>query len=216
MNNTVLAYSTSPHFNSYDGTFYRPILRGWGDDDILPAAVAYELHQGEMRQTSLETTASFEDLVAVSTNANSRQSRSDFLPPVLPTTTSVEITGRPSFIALQEWEGTVTSVGNEGFTARVMDLTHPEGHPDEEAEFPMSELSDDDISLVTPGAFFRWSVGITRLPGGGKRPTSQIVFRRLPKWTRRDIARSDAVAREIINSFECIERSAKNEEHSAR
>ena len=201
MNNNVLAYSTSPNFNSYDGTFYRPIRRGWGDDDILPEAVAYELHQGEMKQTSSETMASYEDLVVVSTNANWRQPRSEFLPPVLPTTRSVDVTGRPSFIALQEWEGTVSSVGDEGFTARVIGLTHSNEHPDEEAEFPMGELSDDDVSLVTPGAFFRWSVGITRLPGGGKRPTSQIVFRRLPKWTRRDIARSDAVAREIIELF---------------
>jgi hypothetical protein len=80
----------------------------------------------------------------------------------------------------------------------------------------MDELSDDDLSLVTPGAFFRWSVGITRMPGGGKRPTSQIVFRRLPKWTRRDIQRSDAVAREIIEAFESMGHAAENEDRSPR
>jgi hypothetical protein len=206
MNNTRFAYSTASDLDTPNQTFHRPTRRGWDVDHILPLEVANQLHQAEMRRPPLETMASPENLIAITKNANQRRPRGDFLPPVPSPASSAE--KRPSFIALQEWEGVVTSVREEAFTARIVDLTHPTGCPDEEAEFPMSELSDDDFGLVTPGAFFRWSVGITKTPGGSKKPTSLIVFRRLPRWTRRDIQRADAVAREIIDSFEKVERSA--------
>lgn len=91
-----------------------------------------------------------------------------------------------SFSALQEWEGYVLTVDKETFTARLVDLTQ-QGTIEEEADFPLEDVSDDEQKLVEPGAVFRWSIGYQRSLGGNKRRVSQIVFRRLPRWTRREL-----------------------------
>jgi len=205
--NVFLSYSTASNLGQAV-TFNGPIQHGWDDDVILPAAVAYALHQAEIRRPVFATMQPDENIVAIMRDANSRHRPIEFLPPVLSSVASAELSARPSFIALQEWEGVVTSVGDEVFTARVVDLTRVSRTIDEEGEFPMSEVRDDDRSLVTPGAYFRWSVGITKMPGGGKRSTSEIIFRRLPKWTKRDIQRADANARRMIQAFERMNRSA--------
>jgi hypothetical protein len=93
----------------------------------------------------------------------------------------------------------VTVVADTSFNARLVDLTG--GGPDEEGEFSKEELSDDDIALLGPGAIFRWSVGVLRMPGGAKRSTSQIIFRRLPVWDEREIRRADSLALEITRGL---------------
>ena len=93
-----------------------------------------------------------------------------------------------SFHPLQEWEGTVTEVDGDTFTARLTDLTAGKRVAEEEADFLIDDLTDDDRQLLVPGAIFRWAVGYQRSSGGSKKRVSHIVFRRLPMLTDKDVA----------------------------
>jgi hypothetical protein len=136
----------------------------------------------------------------------------DFVPPPAPSVAPVQ---RPSFVAQQEWEGYVSQIQEDKFVARLIDLTAAPASPDEEAEFSITELSDDDLPLVKPGAIFRWSVGIETKPGGSKQSVSRIVFRRLPQWTKRGLETADKLAGELINWLGNVSQSEKDAKRTA-
>ena len=102
-----------------------------------------------------------------------------------------------SLQALQEWEGYVTTIGKETFTGRLVDVTAGRKIEEEVADFPIGDLSDDERELLGPGAVFRWVIGYQRSKGGTKRRVSQITFRRLPAWTRKDFEQAKATAAEL-------------------
>lgn len=86
------------------------------------------------------------------------------------------------FLSLQKWEGVVTKVGEDHFSARLMNLT--ETAQEEEAIFPISEISsDDDLKLLRVGAVFYWNIGYYVRAKGTRIRSSVIRFRRLPMWT---------------------------------
>ena len=97
-----------------------------------------------------------------------------------------------AFVSLQKWEGVVLEVQDDAFLARLVDLTHP--GPDEEAEFPLDEISEEDRPLVRPGAIFYWNIGYHDSSGGQRKRDTMIRFRRLPAWRREEIeaARQEA------------------------
>jgi len=97
---------------------------------------------------------------------------------------------RYSFALLQEWEGYVVSISNETFTARLMDITSNATIEDEEADFLLSDLDDNDRRKISPGSIFRWVIGYRRSPGGTKDRSSRIVFRNLPAWTTKEIEKN--------------------------
>jgi hypothetical protein len=103
-----------------------------------------------------------------------------------------------SFLNLGTWEGHVVDVKDDSFTARLDDLmtgTH------DQAEFFVSDLSNFDRSLLAPGAVFYWTIGYKVAPGGQRSRDSQIRFRRLPKWSHREIERIRKEAAERIANF---------------
>lgn len=102
---------------------------------------------------------------------------------------------QPEFDALQKWEGHVVSVTETDFTATLVDLTQP--GIEEEAVLGLSEVTEDDLPLVRPGAVFYWSVGY-RVDQSGERSRSSVIwFRRLPAWTEKEIERAQARAAEL-------------------
>jgi len=103
---------------------------------------------------------------------------------------------------LQEWEGYVAEIGAETFTARLLDITAGQKYENEIADFPIADISDNDRDLLKPGAIFRWVIGYQRQIGGTKRRVSQITFRRLPAWSKRDIANAARRAEEISKSID--------------
>ncbi len=107
-----------------------------------------------------------------------------------------------SFHPLQEWEGEVTSVGEDTFTASLVDLTSGSDRATEEADFPIDDLADSDLSLLKLGAIFRWSIGYSRRRSGTKRRISHIVFRRLPQWTKTEIEQAKSAAAELSQSID--------------
>jgi hypothetical protein len=118
--------------------------------------------------------------------------------PVVPRPTAL------SLEPLQEWEGYVSEIGEETFTARLLDITLDGKYEEEIADFPISDLSDADRELLKPGAVFRWVIGYQRSIGGTKRRVSQLTFRRLPAWTKKDLSDAARKAGHLSQSIEWI------------
>lgn len=87
---------------------------------------------------------------------------------------------------LQLFEGTVLSIGEGEFTARLVDRTDPSASP-EVATFFMSRVSVTDRALVSIGAVFDWSIGYRTRPWGQRERSQFLRFRRPAVWTRTDL-----------------------------
>jgi hypothetical protein len=90
----------------------------------------------------------------------------------------------------------VLRVSGQTFWARLYDRTTDAR--DEEAEFFLDDVSVDDLPLLAPGAVFYWSVGYFDSPTRERSRQSLLRFRRLPAWSRKDIARLQARVAEAI------------------
>lgn len=104
-----------------------------------------------------------------------------------------------AFNSLLKREGTVISIMENYFTAKLVDLTHDA--VDELADFPFDEISDDDRNLVKEGAVFYWNIGYKLQPTGQKERSSIIRFRRLPAWTRKEIETAEKNADKLTSIF---------------
>ena len=102
---------------------------------------------------------------------------------------------------LQEWEGYVVEVRQAEFVARLIDLTARSSHEDEEATFPISVISEEDLERLQPGMVFRWLIGHERTLGGSMRGCSKIVFQDLARMNDADLREGRAWAREITRSL---------------
>jgi hypothetical protein len=100
------------------------------------------------------------------------------------------------FQKLQEYEGEVLSIRGLDFVARLVDLTDKRAQR-LEATFSIDEVSPSDQSLMCEGAVFYWIIGFRDYPNGQRKTEQFVRFRRLPIWTRRDIARLDARVDEL-------------------
>jgi len=105
---------------------------------------------------------------------------------------------------LQQWEGTVLDVRDGGFEAILRDLTAPQ-RADERAAFSFDEISGEDRRLVARGAVFYWFVGYEMTPSGQRKLVSALRFRRLPAWTRSEIAAVEQEANELAAFFGVLE-----------
>jgi hypothetical protein len=86
--------------------------------------------------------------------------------------------------------------------ANLIDLTARESRPSSTVEIPFKELETVvDIKRLRPGMIFRWAVGYLRMPGGTKKRYSNIVFRDLPQWTKRELAEAKKQAAEMAKYF---------------
>ena len=92
-----------------------------------------------------------------------------------------------SFRIVQEWEGYVVEISTTHFKSQLIDLTQGAAVEDEEADIPLEEISPIDRRRIEVGSVFRWIVGYERTVSGSRRHVSHIVFRDLPRYTRRDV-----------------------------
>lgn len=100
----------------------------------------------------------------------------------------------------QQWEGTVESVTGEEIVALLRDMTSP-ANPDERAVISRDEIPDADQALVSPGAVFYWTIGYERTLLGQKSSKSSIRFRRLPAWTKTEVAALQREAEELARAL---------------
>lgn len=118
----------------------------------------------------------------------------------LETTPSLrEVKAQSRFIALQKWEGYVLRIGEETFTARLLDLKNR--GLEEEAEIYRSEVTEEDRLLLQPGAIFYWSIGYLDHYSGQRFNTGLIRFRRLPGFSKQEIRLAQEKAQEIRRLF---------------
>lgn len=100
-------------------------------------------------------------------------------------------------VSLQKWEGVVLNIEASAntFFARLHDLTAD--NPEEEAEFSIDEVMEDDKNLLMPGAVFYWSIGYHTSETGQQLRASVIKFRRLPAWRGKELKEIESKAREF-------------------
>ncbi len=101
----------------------------------------------------------------------------------------LELMSVPTLEPIQEWEGHVVDVGDEYFTARLLDVTSGSDYPEEEAEILRQELSPEDNHRLSVGSTFRWIIGYEQYRSGQKKRISQITLHdfqssRDVDWTR--------------------------------
>jgi hypothetical protein len=104
----------------------------------------------------------------------------------------------PALRILQQFEGTVSAVTGEDFVAVLRDRTDP-NRPEEEATFSLDEAGPDDLQLIEPGAVFYLTIAYENRPY--RRRTSEIRFRRMPRWSKADLGRIAGDAAELHRLF---------------
>jgi hypothetical protein len=100
----------------------------------------------------------------------------------------------------QVWSCVVVDDNGEELTARLQDITNPD-NPDELVTFDLEEVERRDQPLIEKGAMFFWHIGYRYGPKYPRERFSKISFRRLPKWTKREIEVSRDLAKEYADFF---------------
>jgi hypothetical protein len=105
---------------------------------------------------------------------------------------------------LAEWEGYVVEVSDqEDFFAASLTGIRGQGvkGEEEDALIPISDVSESDMSLLSPGNFFRLCVKHEIDKYGQPRRYSQLVFRRLPAYREEDLLEAMDRGRKLARSL---------------
>ena len=193
-------YNTAKRASAYDDVNSREFEATLGDvvrEEEEFRGMVFPLHE------DASTTSLWDTQEAAAYPSTSRE-ENDTTP-----TAVVEFQGsRPlskptaSLHALQEWEGYVTEIKDTDFTANLLDVTAGEKYAGEVAVIPLEEISEADAARISTGSVFRWVIGYERAPSGNKRRVSQIVFRDLPAFTKRDLQDAEGWAGEMMAGFD--------------
>jgi hypothetical protein len=142
------------------------------------------------------------DLVQASQTSTDPAARIVVMPPaqIMPVLGEHQLPVVDGLIPLQSWECVVLEVSEDSFSARLVDDLGE--HPNEEVELSKEELSEFDLDLLERGAIFYWTIGYRqRLPNGARERVSRIRFRRLPAWSKAELAaareRAETLSREL-------------------
>jgi len=103
------------------------------------------------------------------------------------------------FSETQNWVGYVIEIKNTTFFARIEDARAIEG-TFEEVEIDRKDIEDEDLELLQVGSVFYWSVGY-EYRNGTKSKQSIFRFKRLPKWTSRNIDAAKDLADDLFNNL---------------
>lgn len=104
-----------------------------------------------------------------------------------------------SFQVLQQWEGYVLEVKDKQFIGRLVDKNNKEN--DLETEFSMDEIDQEDHYLVQEGAVFYWHMGYLDRRSG-RLSVSNIRFRRIPTWSKKELDAAKTRAKAILDRIE--------------
>jgi hypothetical protein len=120
--------------------------------------------------------------------------------PTLAAAAAVERRRTPRQMISHHWECTVVHIGAHSFTATLRSLRDP-SDSEKEAEIPLEAVTPDDLELLQPGAIFYWTIGYDISPSGTRKRASEVRFRRLPAWTKKDVERIRSRATELFELF---------------
>lgn len=106
------------------------------------------------------------------------------------------------FRLLQMWEGRILDVNGDKqeFSAIISDKTNTE-LADEQVTLSIEEIPPNDLPLLNEGAVFYWSIGYADYPGRPRTRESRIRFRRLPKWSRRELNKARKTGASLAEFF---------------
>jgi hypothetical protein len=149
----------------------------------------------EKEQASLNYRGARQDIEPIS-RAPTNEKRNDYW--TAPVVRRVNWTRANTFSALQEWEGVVVAITPNHIVASLVDLTAGKSRATEEAHIPLSEINERDLAKLVVGRVFRWAIGYQRIKTGTKKRTSNMVFRDLPQWTKRDFVEAQADAARLM------------------
>jgi hypothetical protein len=96
---------------------------------------------------------------------------------------------------IRRWTGVVEEVLDDLFVGRLT----PSKKSAEElvAEFTTDEVSDDDLPLLRPGAWFYVNVAKQTFADGRQATISSLRFRRLSRWTEEELAIAEERAAKV-------------------
>ena len=100
----------------------------------------------------------------------------------------------------QTWKGVVIEDYPDTFTAKLEDLGEDEITTFEIAEFDKQEVSPADLSLLSLGAVFYWSVGYD-MRNGQITKVSDVRFQRLVNWSEEEFDRATDRAEYFLNNI---------------
>jgi hypothetical protein len=100
----------------------------------------------------------------------------------------------------EHWEGAVLEIQDGTFIGQLVDLRGQ--RPDEEAEFSLREVSDDQRHLVGPGAVFTWKAELVRESSGRAWRRSVVQFSTVKRPTKADRSRGKTLAQEVRATFD--------------
>ncbi len=99
---------------------------------------------------------------------------------------------------LAEWNGCVTEIDTHYFSASLKGIFGAGVRGEEEdAEIPISDVSEFDRELLAPGNFFRLCVLSEIREDGQPRRYTQVVFRHLPAYRPHELAKAAELGSEI-------------------
>jgi hypothetical protein len=101
-----------------------------------------------------------------------------------------------SFRPIQQWRGTVIEIRDSEFDAELRDQTDL-SRGREVSTFKFDEVSEGDERLVKVGGVFYWSIGYELTESRQRKLVSTVVFRRLPGWSKSEVAAVHEKAVEI-------------------
>jgi len=108
------------------------------------------------------------------------------------------------YTELKEYNGIVSFIDNlEGkFIAKMTNVLDNDDLL--QAKFNISDVRRDDQPLLRDGALFIWQIGKEETDGT-LRNISQLVFRRLPTWSRKIIEEAEQVAKRYAEAIQRLE-----------
>lgn len=100
-------------------------------------------------------------------------------------------TKKDRFMVLKNWEGVVTAVERETFFASMRQTNSNDRIAEDGIEIDIDNVPAGDHELVRVGAVFYLTVGISYPRGERQQKTTQLIFRRMPRWSSQDIVRAE-------------------------
>jgi hypothetical protein len=102
------------------------------------------------------------------------------------------------FKPLRNWEGVVETLSEKTFTATMRDTENKDDRGEEQFEIDIEDVDEGDRDLVVPGGIFYFTVGYRIRRGGTRIKGTEIVFRRMPRWSKKDIQRAKERADKLL------------------
>lgn len=165
-------------------------------DAYVAALEGLPKRTGQVASESLETPDSFQPAQRASRTEEGMRlgSLGGYLPRLSEVASSDP--GRPLRTrVIRRWTGVVEDVLDDLFIGRL--TPSEDGAEDLVAEFTTDEVSEDDLPLLKPGAWFYVNVAKQSFADGRQSTISSLRFRRLSRWTEEELAIAEERAAKV-------------------